>query len=132
MGHIIGIRIRHKWSQQAAACFASTNRDGYFSPPTSSAAPTDSRSCRRSSPRTERGPAAESVQRRRRHQESLRRAKTESYAVIGTMANAAASMADFYDRLVADYDFFIDRLGIVIDIALPPSVRTAVLDESLP
>ncbi len=130
MGHIIGIRIRHKWSQQAAACFASTNRYGYFSHPNFERRPdrfkklseklTDVRNVVLQLSQS----SADAV-----YQESLRRAKTESYVVIGTMANAAASMADFYDRLVADYDFFIDRLGIVIDIALPPSVRTAVLDE---
>lgn len=30
MGHIVGSRIRHKWSTQAASCLAAANPNGYF------------------------------------------------------------------------------------------------------
>jgi len=140
MGDIPGSRIRNKWSQQASFCIASANRYGYFSHPDFDRMPC--RSTEACFPGTRRKKMSERLEDVRNvaiqlsrsdsnpvYQESLRRAKTESYVVIDVMESAKTAAANFYGGLVNDYDSLIDDLTLVLDLALPPSVRTAVFDE---
>jgi len=140
MSHIVGARIRHKWSRQTADCFASANSYGYFSHPDFDRTDCDAtEACfpgtrrRRMSERLGdvKGvlegfgiPNADPV-----YQDSLNRAKTSSYVVVDAMEPAKTSTVSFYGGLLGDYDFMINRLSLVLNLALPPSVRTDVLDE---
>jgi hypothetical protein len=140
MGHIIGTRIRYKWSTQAASCIASTNRYGYFFHPDfelTSCLPTED--CNpgvRRKRMSERladvldvaeqlgTPNADST-----YQLNLNRARTSSYLVVDAMENAVTSTASFYGQLVGVYNTMIDQLALVLNLAFPPSLRTAVMDQ---
>lgn len=130
MDHIFGSRIRHEWSQQAATCFASANRYGYFSHPRFEEFPARGRKF------------SEKLQDIRLvveqlsltssdpiYQDSLLRAKASSYGVIGAMSEGTTAMVSFYDRLVSDYASLIERLSFLLDESIPLPVRTAALDS---
>jgi hypothetical protein len=140
MEQIAGMRIRYKWSQQAASCFASDNSYGYFSnrdfsqiscSTTESCSPgtrfkklsvrlTDVRDVVRQLNTPNPAPI---------YQDSLSRAKASSYRVIDAMANATMSTASFLSGLAGDYQRMVDQIDVVLTAALPASVRTAVLDQ---
>lgn len=140
MGHIVGTRIRYKWSQQAASCFASTNSYGYFTHSDfARTACTEGEACfpgTRGKKLSERlldvkgvvealnVPNADST-----YQQSLNIAKTASFQVIALMENAKISTAAFYQNLAAQYQPLIDLLDMVLNIALPPALRIEILDE---
>ncbi len=140
MGHIVGNRIRYKWSQQAATCFASTNSYGYFTHPDFARTPcAEGEECfpgTRGKKLSERlldvktvvenlnVPNADST-----YQQSLITAKAASFQVIALMENAKISTAAFYQNLAAQYQPLIDLLDLVLSVALPPALRIDVLDE---
>jgi hypothetical protein len=140
MGHIVGNRIRYKWSQQAATCFASTNSYGYFTHPDFARTTcTEGEECfpgTRGKKLSERlldvktvvetlnVPNADST-----YQQSLITAKAASFQVIALMENAKSSTAAFYQNLAAQYQPLIDLLDMVLNVALPPALRIDVLDE---
>lgn len=140
MGHIVGNRIRYKWSQQAATCFASANNYGYFTHPDfSRTACVEGESCfpgwrgKKLSERLldVRGvvenlniPNADIT-----YQQSLNAAKASSFQIIALMENAKISTAAFYQNLAAQYQPLIDLLDLALNVALPPALRIDVVDE---
>ena len=140
MGHIVGNRIRYKWSQQAATCFASTNSYGYFTHPdfarTACIAGEECFPGTRGKKLSERlldvkgvvetlnVPNADST-----YQQSLLTAKAGSFQIIALMENAKSTTAAFYQNLATQYQGLIDDLGLILNIAMPLALRIDVLDE---
>ena len=130
LGQIVGQRIRYTWAQQAASCFAGAQPSGYFAhpdfyqtggrPKTLSARLTDVRDVVQQLGIANPDPL---------YQASLDRARLSTYAVIDTMANATSATARFLAGLASAYDQMVHQLALVLDRALPASLRTAVLDE---
>jgi hypothetical protein len=139
MDQIAGMRIRYKWSTQAARCIASTNRYGYFFHPDfdrTACGPDDHCMGTRRRRLTERLTDVLGVTQQlatsnadATYQTNLNTARASTYLVVDAMANAVNTTASFLGSLVADYQRVIDKLALVINVALPPGVRTAVMDE---
>lgn len=139
MGNIVGTRIRYKWSTQAASCIASTNHYGYFFHPAFNQV-----SCFpgelcfpgvRPKRIAERFSDVLSVAQQlatphvdATYQTNLNTARAASYQVIDNLGNGLESSVSLYDRLIGSYDPAIDKVSIVVNTAIPPSVRVAVLD----
>jgi hypothetical protein len=140
MGHIVGTRIRHKWSQQAASCFASTSSNGYFFhhsfEETACVAGEDCFPGTRYKKLSERladvrevaldlsATSPDGV-----YQASLVAAKASAFLVIALMENGKTSTAAFYQQLATQYQGMIGYLDLVLNVALPPSLRTDILDQ---
>ena len=130
MGQIVGRRIRDKWAQQAASCFAGAQPFGYFSHPdftqtgvrlkTLSERLTDVRDVIQQLGVPNSAPI---------YQDSLDRARTSTDAVIDAMANATHATVRFLDSLAGAYDQMVRQLALVLNLALPASLRTAILDQ---
>jgi hypothetical protein len=139
MGDIVGTRIRYKWSTQAASCIASPHPNGYFFHPSFNQV-----SCIPGEPcfpgvRPKRiaerftdvlsvaqqlaTPNADTT-----YQTNLNTARAASYQIIDNFGNGLESSVSLYASLIGSYDLAIDKVSIVVNTAIPPSVRVAVLD----
>jgi hypothetical protein len=131
MDQIVGRRIRRQWAQQAASCFAEAQPSGYFAHPdftqtgvrlkTLSERLTDVRDVIQQLGVPNSDPI---------YQDSLDRARTSTYAVVDTMANATHATVRFLDGLARTYyDQMLSQLALVLDLARPASLRTTILDQ---
>jgi hypothetical protein len=140
MDDIVGTRIRTKWSTQAATCIASTNSYGYFFHPDfnqTSCVPGDLCFPGGVRPRriSERFTDVLSVAQQLAtpnadptYQGNLNTARAASYQIIDSMGNGLESSVSLYTSLIESYPPAIDKVSIVVNTAIPPSVRIAVLD----
>lgn len=140
MGHIIGSRIRNKWSEQAAQCFSSTNSYGYFFHEDFET--TECATGEACFPGTRHKKLSERLADVRNvvevlsvpnanpiYQSSLQQAKAGSFLVVASMENAKSSTVSLYQYLATQYGTMINQLSLVVNLALPPSLRTQVMDE---
>jgi hypothetical protein len=139
LDQIVGTRIRHQWSTQAASCIASSNHYGYFfHPDFNQTTCVAGESCfpgTRLKRMSERLTDVLSVAQQLAtpnsdptYQANLDAARVSSYLVIDAMGAAPITTASFYAGMVVAYDHFIDQLAAVLDDALPPNAHVAVMD----
>jgi hypothetical protein len=135
-----GTLIHHRWSTQAATCFASDNRNSYFMHPdfgqTSCRATERCFPGKRSRRMSERladvldvvgqlGVANADPT----YQGNLNQAKTATYVFVDAMNNLRIAVADIYARLAGEYSNMITKINAALNPALPRSVRMTILDE---
>lgn len=139
LDQIVGTRIRHQWSTQAATCIASSNHYGYFAHPDfNQIACTAGESCfpgTRLKRMSERLTDVLSVAQQlatpnadATYQANLNTARVASYVVIDGFGAAPLTTASFYANLVGAYTFYIDQFAAVTNQLLSTRSRLAVLD----
>jgi hypothetical protein len=139
MGHIVGSRIRYKWSTQAASCLAAANPNGYFFHPDFNRSVCffgelcfPGYRVKRMSERLAdtanviaqlATPSSDPT-----YQANLNTARAATHLVVDAIGAAPTTTASLYEGFVLAYDQFIAQLDTVLNTAMPPDARTAVLD----
>jgi hypothetical protein len=139
MDHIVGSRIRYKWSTQAASCLAAATPNGYFFHPAfERAACFFGEACfpgSRPKRMSERladtqhviaqlaTPSSDIT-----YQENLDVARAATYMLIDGFGAAPVTTAALYETFVLAYDQFLMQFDTILNAALPADARTAVLD----
>lgn len=139
MGHIAGSRIRQQWSAQAARCVAAPNPNGYFAHPSfHRAACFFGEGCFpgvRPKLMSERLADTVNVVEQLAtpnpdpaYQANLDIARAATYLAVDAFGAAPTTTASQYESFVLAYDQFIAQFDTVLNTAMPPDARTAVLD----